>query len=198
MKKTSTLEIVGGTADGLTATFLKYRTLLRATVGKIVRPQDIEDIVQETFVRAIGASRRTQMRHPRAYMLRIATNLALKHVSRADQRLTCHIEDISSVEVYLKTATLESQVEESERFFAFCRAVRKLPIQCRRAFLLRKVYGLTQKEISEYLGISQSTVEKHVAKGMMGCTEYMTRMGYPIIKRGYRPAPRLEKEESTS
>jgi RNA polymerase sigma-70 factor (ECF subfamily) len=47
--------------------------------------------------------------------------------------------------------------------------VAQLPLQCRRAFLLKKVYGLSQKEIAGYLGISESTVEKHVAKGLLHC-----------------------------
>ena len=55
----------------------------------------------------------------------------------------------------------------------FCRAVGGLPEQCRRAFILKKVYGLSQQEIADRLSISQSTVEKHIAKGLLMCREYM-------------------------
>jgi RNA polymerase sigma-70 factor (ECF subfamily) len=38
---------------------------------------------------------------------------------------------------------------------------------------LKKVYGLGQREIAAYMGISESTVEKHVAKGLMLCAQFM-------------------------
>ncbi len=45
------------------------------------------------------------------------------------------------------------------------------PTQCRRVFVLKKIYGLSQEEIAAELGIAQSTVEKHIAKGLLLCRE---------------------------
>ena len=42
----------------------------------------------------------------------------------------------------------------------------ELPIKCRKVFVLRKVYGYSQAEIAKKLGISLSTVETHITKGM--------------------------------
>jgi RNA polymerase sigma-70 factor (ECF subfamily) len=44
---------------------------------------------------------------------------------------------------------------------------------------LKKVYGLSRKEIAAYLGITESTVQKHVAKGLLMCSEYLAKSGYP-------------------
>ncbi len=41
-----------------------------------------------------------------------------------------------------------------------------LPAKCRQAFLLRKVEGLSQREVAQRMGISENTVEKHVGKGL--------------------------------
>ena len=142
-------------------------------VGRIVKPHDIEDIVQETFVRSFEAAGKSAIRHPRSFMFKTARNLALNHVTRAESRLTDAVEDFRDWDVLPSTEPLESSYEARERFLLFCSAVRELPVQCRRAFLLKKVYGLSQQEIASYLGISQSTVEKHIAKGMLICVEYM-------------------------
>ena len=73
-------------------------------------------------------------------------------------RVKTVFDEIVDADFAAKTPSLERQFESRERFLMFCRAVRELPLQCRRAFILKKVYGLSQKEIADYLGISESTV----------------------------------------
>jgi RNA polymerase sigma factor (sigma-70 family) len=179
----------------LVSVFVGFRGILRRLVGRIVKPHDIDDILQETFIRTYAASGKTEIRHPRSFMLRTARNLALNHVTSAYSKRT-QIEDFSSSEVYLTEESLESQFESKERFLGFCRAVRTLPAQCRRVFVLKKVYGLSQLEIAEYLGISASTVEKHVAKGLLMCRESMQAMGYAVGDESDANAERAEKDSS--
>ena len=68
---------------------------------------------------------------------------------------------------------MEQQFESRQRFELFCRAVRQLPIKCQRVYILRRVYGYTQKEIAEQMGISLKTVEAHLTKAIVRCTDYM-------------------------
>jgi DNA-binding transcriptional ArsR family regulator len=44
-------------------------------------------------------------------------------------------------------------------------------------FVLRKVYRLSHAEIAEVLGVSHSTIEKHVAKGLVRCRDYLRDAG---------------------
>jgi len=90
---------------------------------------------------------------------------------------------------------VESEVDSQERFLHFCRAVRALPLQCRRAFILKKVYGLSQREIAAYLEISESTVEKHVARGTLDCWSYLDARGLvqTSAKAGTRTRPAREQ-----
>lgn len=165
----------GGTK--LLGAFLECRNGLKRLVARIVNPHDVDDILQETFIRACAAAEKTTIRHPRSFMLKTAQNLALNHVTSAYQRRT-QIEDFTCSDVSPLTEPLESEMESKERFLGFCRAVRALPPQCRRVFVLRKVYGLTQQEIAESLDISESTVEKHIAKGLLMCKGLMRDMGH--------------------
>ena len=61
----------------------------------------------------------------------------------------------------------------AEEFALLCEAVRSLPRQCRRAFVLKKVYGYTQKEIMAEMGLGQATVETHIVNGTKKCVQYM-------------------------
>lgn len=175
----------------LVSAFLDCRDLLGRVVRRLARPEDIDDILQETFIRAYVASKKTQIRHPRSFMVRTARNVALNQLLCAESRRTRSVEDDCPSSVYPITEPLESELEAKERFLGFCRAVRALPAQCRRVFVLKKVYGLSQQEIAEHLGISESTVEKHVAKGLLMCAQSMRDAGHAV---GAEPASRAEKE----
>jgi RNA polymerase sigma-70 factor (ECF subfamily) len=148
-------------------------------VGRIVQPRDVEDIVQEAFVRCYEAARTTPIRHPRSFLLTTAKNLAINHVVSADSKRTDRVASFDDSAVSLYTLPLEREVESQEQFMLLCRAVSQLPVQCRRAFILKKVYGLSRKEIAAYMGITESTVQKHVAKGLLMCAQYLERSGYP-------------------
>jgi len=54
--------------------------------------------------------------------------------------------------------------------------VRSLPLQCRRAFVLKKVYGYSYSEIAQKLQISEKTVEKHISKGLTLCRSHLSAL----------------------
>jgi len=152
--------------------FLKCRLHLYRMLGRIVRPEEIEDIVQETFVQSYAASRQQKIANPEAFMMKVAKNIALGYLRRADRK-NCSIEEIEE-EFLLDLDTTALKCQSQERFLSFCNAVATLPVSCRRVFILKKVYGLSVEEIGDLLGISKSTIEKHVGKGMAMVIEYMS------------------------
>ena len=155
---------------------MNYRAQIAKAISGIVKSDDIEDIVQETFVKSFEAELKQEIKYERTYMLKTARNLALNHVARASEKLNESLEDLAGPPPHLMSRNLEKQVESKERFLNFCRATDTLSVEVKRVFLLKKVYGLSQKEIAEYLGLSQSTVEKHVAKGLQQCSNYLKRL----------------------
>ncbi|MCG8440941.1 MAG: sigma-70 family RNA polymerase sigma factor, partial [Caulobacterales bacterium] len=67
------------------------------------------------------------------------------------------------------------EVESREQWRLLAEAVSTLPPQCQRVFVLKKVYGHSNKEIAAQLGISTSTVEKHIASGLRRAGDYLAR-----------------------
>ena len=51
------------------------------------------------------------------------------------------------------------------------RVIASLPDKCREVLTLRKIHGLSQKEIAQRLGIAEHTVEKHISHGVRLCAE---------------------------
>lgn len=169
------------------AVFVTLRRQLARAVSRIVPPRDIEDIVQETYVRVCQVDQPETIRHPRSFLYRIACNIALDHAKRAEFRLTDSMDGAAERDEHFDAARCGDetydQAAAKQEFEFFCEAVRQLPLQCRRAFVLRKVYGYSQKEIAEELSLSENTVEKHIAHGIKRC-------GHLMAARTEQPAAR--------
>ena len=174
-------------------TFIHYREQLVGAIRSIVRSaDDIEDIVQETVVKSYEAELKQEIRYERTYMLRTARNLALNHVTKACERQNQSLDEMDVVPQNLTSDELEKQVESKERFLNFCRATDTLSVEVKRVFLLKKVYGMSQRDIADYIGLSESTVEKHVAKGLLQCSRYLQQLAQQEELSGKREEGSLE------
>jgi DNA-directed RNA polymerase specialized sigma24 family protein len=54
----------------------------------MVPSKDVEDVVQETFLKFCKVDADQEIRSPRSFMFKTAKNLALDYVKRAEHRLT--------------------------------------------------------------------------------------------------------------
>jgi RNA polymerase sigma factor (sigma-70 family) len=160
--------------DKFTSLFISLRSSLARTVRGIVPPKEVEDIVQETYVRAFQSTKKDAVQEPRAFLFKIAKNLALDYARKAENRLASNTDPAESLEDELLSLnpTLDEAVSREE-FSIFCDAVRRLPVQRRRVFVLKRVYGYTQREIATQMQISEKTVERHLTLAMQNCMEYI-------------------------
>ena len=155
-----------------------HRGALQRYVGRLTSgAEDIEDLVQETYLRVYSLPDFHVVESPKALLFRIAHNLVVERARREKAQRTDTVADLEALNVYSHYAPPDEQTDSSRRFDFFCAAVDRLPPLCRRVFVLRKVFKLSREEISEVLGISTSTIEKHVAKGLVRCRDYMRELG---------------------
>ena len=156
----------------------QHRAALHRYLGKLTSgAPDIEDLVQETYVRMYALPDFHLVESPKALLFRIAHNLAVERARRHKAQATDTVGDLESLTVFSEEAPPEEQTDARRRFESYCAAVERLPPICRRVFVLRKVHKLSHAEISEVLGVAESTIEKHVAKGLVRCREYLRELG---------------------
>lgn len=134
---------------------------------------DIEDLTQETIMRALEAEKRTEIKEPRRFLVGIAKNVARTELERRSKMTTSLLDDFSSDSYVSDEPLVDEIVDGRRRMHVFWEAVTTLPGQCQKVFVLKHVYGASHKEIAAKLGISVSTVEKHVALGLRRCREAM-------------------------
>ncbi len=149
------------------------RYLRRFTAGA----EDVDDLVQEAYMRVFAMPDGQPPASPRALLFRVARNLAVDRARQRRAHATDEVADFEPLNVSSEEAEPDEQVDLHRRFEAFCAAVDSLPPLCRRVFVLRKVYQLSHEEIAEVMGLSRSTIEKHVAKGLIRCRDRLRSLG---------------------
>lgn len=165
--------------DGLSPTpllkaFVTHQGILKRFISRYLHNvQDVEDVAQEAFLRAYRASLSEEIRQPKSLLFRIAKNVAISELRLKSRQITDYIEDQASSDVILGGDTLEDEALAREKLGIHCEAIVSLPAQCRRVYIMRKVYGMSHGEIAERLGIAVSTVEKHLIRGVEVCDKYV-------------------------
>ena len=172
-------------------TYLDNKESLKRFLRRfLARREDIEDIAQEAFLRAFAAESSQTISNPKAFLFKVAKNLALNEKARMSNILSAPLEDSEGQTVVESgdRVSIDDDVDARQRFRMLAQAVASLPPQCSRVFLLRKVNGLSQKEIAQRLNISTSTVEKHVALGLLRCSEYLRARGCEVNGKAGNPS----------
>ncbi|TXH32246.1 MAG: sigma-70 family RNA polymerase sigma factor, partial [Rhodospirillaceae bacterium] len=131
------------------------------------------------FQTAVTDTPREEIRNPRAYLYRVAANLAIDRL-RQDRRR----QEVVSAEPIPQTISdnqpLPDQVVAGRQAFHLLQAaIRDLPEKCRQVFLLYRGEGLTMQQIADRQGISVKTVEKHIAKAILACRQRVRQAQEP-------------------
>ena len=131
--------------------------------------RDVDDVVQESFIR-IWRSRAAQpILSAKAFLFDVARHLAIDRVRRNQTSPVDVVENLSALHIIDDTRDVAATVCKNEKIQILSEAIARLPSRCREVIVLRKLKGLSQREVAERLGISQKTVEVQVANGVRRC-----------------------------
>lgn len=156
--------------SGLLSAYEQHLNALKRYVMRIIHVEsDVDDVVQEAFMRAYKAEKKGDIRQPKSYLFRVAKHVALNQIRQKVNRPTDFLEDSDPASILVSDWTLEDEVLAQERLGIHCAAVATLPPRRRRVYLMRKVYGMSHKAIADSLGITVSTVEAHLVKACRQC-----------------------------
>lgn len=165
------------TVPSVLESFINHQSSLRRYISRFVkRSHDIDDVAQEAFLRAYRTEQKRPIEQPKSFLFKIAHNVAVTELTKKSSQIIDYIEDIDNSGVIWGGSTVEDEAIAKQSLSIHCKAVAKLPEQCRRVYLMRKVHGMRYKEISESLGIAVSTVEKHMAKGVRLSAKYVEEL----------------------
>jgi RNA polymerase sigma-70 factor (ECF subfamily) len=155
---------------------LVHEGRLRAYLRRFMKaPSDVADGIQETYARLLSLPDRElfAIRSPHAFLFTAARNLALEWGRRERKFFPGFVPDPGPTCVLDESPSAYEQLSARQELDLLSRAIAALPARCREVLILRKLYGLPQKEIAARLGITENTVEKHAANGVRLCAAYL-------------------------
>jgi RNA polymerase sigma factor (sigma-70 family) len=131
---------------------------------------DAIELAQETYFRMLQIKDMAGIRNPKAYMFRVAHNLAMEHGK--EQRRARGTFDISDPMVEDELAHDPSpaeQVDGAGRATRLHEVLAELPARWRNAFWLAHAHGMSYEEIAQHFRVSRETVKKDLCKVMQHC-----------------------------
>jgi RNA polymerase sigma-70 factor (ECF subfamily) len=113
----------------------------------------------------------------------VARNIVFEEKERHAREIQC---EINEAILASDSAPVDEELHHEKMLDLFWEAMSTLPRNHRRAILLRRIYGLSHKEVAKKMGVSISSVEKYFAQGIRRCEDLMSRRGYGLERAGSR------------
>lgn len=146
------------------AVILPHEAAVRRRLTRICPPGfDIENLVAESLARAFQAKDIARITAGRSYLFSIARNILIDAMRREAVVSLDFMADLDSLRI---DDGLERSLQARDQLRQLQAIIETLPAQCRRAFLLKRVHDYSLAQIAEEMGLSVSTVEKHLAKAV--------------------------------
>ena len=131
------------------------------TAGFQASAQRLDNIVAEAMARAFATEDFGRVTSGRGWLFRVARNLVIDEARRA--RIV-GFEQLVEIDLIEEIGAAEARLEARDALRRLEAIVETLPIQARRAFILRRVHDKSVRDIAEEMGLSVFTVDKHIAR----------------------------------
>ncbi len=139
--------------------------LRRYLTSMMKDPAEAQDIAHDAYLKIYETMQRKEIGRPQAFLFTIARRLALNFRMRRASRMRPEENTVLDREAMDAPDAATAVMARQERE-ALMRAIERLPAGCRAVLVLRNQEELSHQEIADRLGLSTSTVEKHLARAL--------------------------------
>ena len=127
---------------------------------------EISDLRQEAYARVYEAASRGLPLQTKPFLFQTARNLMIDRLRKQNVVSLETMAEFDWLNVSDDKPSSEAYVAARQELRLLQAALDDLPPRCRQIVVLRKVEGLSQKEVARKMGVAVDTVENQVAKGM--------------------------------
>ncbi len=150
--------------------------LIRFIVKRVRTREDARDLAQEVYVRLLRMERKELIRHPRAYLYRVAANVLYEFElkRKADFLGFARLSDEQRGDG--DAGYDPSEAEDLALHSRLEAVLAELSPKCRAVLILHRRDGMTYDEIGAQIGISASMVKKYLKQGLRHCRERLAEL----------------------
>lgn len=146
-----------------------HNDLLRFFTHKLGCRDLAADCTQETYVHLVRMRSTIDVQNPRAFLFRVAANLAVDNLRKIRIRREALSVDPPPDNSPSMAPSAEETLAAKQRLARVEHAIGELSPKCRSALLMNRLEGKTHREIAEKLGVSESMVAKYVIQALKHC-----------------------------
>jgi RNA polymerase sigma-70 factor (ECF subfamily) len=149
--------------------------------GSFPAVRDVEDIVQESYLRVWRAKATQPIKSAKAFLYTVAKRIAVDWLRREKTSSIDRVEDLAALSVFDDGKSAVEAIHRAEIVELMIEAVASLPPRCREVVILRKFKLLTVRETARELGLKEHTVEVQLARGNARIRAYLEARGVTSI-----------------
>lgn len=165
--------------------FVREVLPLEAALARFLRrhrqpSDDAADLLQEVYVRVYESAARRRPDLVQPFVFAAARNLLIDQARRAQIVSIEAYADLEALDLSSDDLTPERHASGNQELRLLQAALEQLPLRCGEVVRLRKIDGMSQREVAQHLGIAEDTVEKQIAKGMRALAEALLLKGVVV------------------
>lgn len=161
-------------SDEVHAHEAQLKAYLRSSFPRV---RDVDDVVQESYLRIWQARMARPIASARAFLFQVARHLAIDVLRQGRAASFGDLPDFSPSAVLDESRNAADSLSYQEKVSLVAEALTRLPARCREIFILKKFQHVSQREIAMRLRISERTVESQVTRGMKLMEAFLRRRG---------------------
>jgi RNA polymerase sigma factor (sigma-70 family) len=148
------------------------RALIRFLTLRLHSPQDAKEVAQEAYVRMLELDRTGAVSFMRAYLFRIAANLAVDRIRRQIVRRQLSEQQQHFADDVDEAAAPERRFIAREELEEIGERLKTLSPKCQKAFVMHAMLERPVKEVAQEMSITERQVRKYIVRGLALCREW--------------------------
>jgi len=141
---------------------------------------EVPDLRQDAYVRVYEAALREKPFNPKHFLFQVARNLMIDRSRRKNVVSFDSFADFDGIEADSDQPDAEQSAAARQEVRLLMTAIGELPPRCREVVTLRKIEGLSQREVARRMGITEDTVERQVSNGVRILRKLLDRNPAPL------------------
>lgn len=127
---------------------------------------DLEDLRQEIYAQVLDAAEADIPEQAKPFVFSVARNLLIDRFRKQHVVPIEAVAELDSLNIPADEPGPERNVMARDMLRRLQSAIDQLPPRCREAVVLKRIEGLSRREIAQRMGITEQTVSDHIAYGM--------------------------------